>query len=101
MATYSELFELRSDSTLRNRVAVACIVAAETIRNELDTVPNHANRLIWAADVFADPKPHAVRMLWELLAANKDATSEAITTATDMSIQTKVDATVDLFATGI
>lgn len=34
MATYSELFDLRSDAGLRNRIAVAVCVAADTIRQE-------------------------------------------------------------------
>jgi len=49
MATYTELYDLRTDSALRNRVAVACVVAAETVRLESPSVENHANRLAWAA----------------------------------------------------
>jgi hypothetical protein len=29
MATYKDLFDLRNNAELRNRVAVACVIAAE------------------------------------------------------------------------
>lgn len=100
MATYTELFALRSDSDLRNRVAAACAVAAEAIRAEDGAIPNHANRLAWAADVFQRPEAEAERMLWALLAANKDTAVDQIRNASDSQIQDKVDVAVDLFATG-
>lgn len=100
MATYTELFGLHNNSELRNKVVVACIVAAESIRNEADTTANHTNRLIWAAGVFANPMGEANRMYWALLAGNKDATIQQIQDASDAAIQAKVEAAVDLFATG-
>lgn len=100
MATYAELYGLRNDSALKNKIVVACIVAAEAIRNESDTIPNHANRLIWAAAVFANPIGEADRMYWQLLAANKDQTVAQIQGAPDAAIQSATDAAVDLFATG-
>jgi len=36
MASYTELFGLRNDSDLRNRVAVACVVTAETNAKEAE-----------------------------------------------------------------
>ena len=100
MATYEELYGLRNDSGLRNRVVVACIISAEGIMSEDGGTPNHANRLIWAAAVFASPTQEAERMYWAVLAANKDATIAQIQSATDAAIQTNVDAHVDLFAIG-
>jgi len=100
MATYTELYSLRSDSALRNRVMVACIVSAEAVMAEIDTTPNHANRLLWAASVFANPTTESMRMFMAVLAANKDATISIIQTATDTQIQTNVDNHIDLFATG-
>lgn len=99
MATYEELFDLGAkNSPLRNRVAVACIIAAEAIRVELDTVENHAERLVWAASVFSNPLTPAQRMLWALLAADSGLTVPELEGATDAAIQTRVDAAVDLFA---
>jgi hypothetical protein len=101
MATYNELYQTMTlDSELKNRVAVAVIVAAESIRNELDTVDNHANRLLWAKAAFESPRIESERMLRALLAANKDLEVSAILAASDAVLQAKVDAAVDLFAIG-
>lgn len=61
MATYEELFSLKNHSDLRNKVLTACIIAAETIMGETGD-PNEANRLLWAASVFANPTNEAGRM---------------------------------------
>jgi len=100
MATYNELYTLTADSALRNRVRVAVIVAAQTIRGEDGGTPNHANRLLWAAAAMANPAGEAQRMFHAVLAANKDSTVEQISGASDAAIQTAVDNVVDLFATG-
>ena len=76
------------------------MIAAEAIRTESDQTTNHANRLIWAAGVFDNPRQEAERMYWALLAANEAQTVATITSASDSAIQTNVDAAVDLFATG-
>lgn len=98
MATYVELLQTAGNDALRQKVRVACIIAAETVRSELDTVPNHANRLAWAKAVFKDPELEGNRMLWAVLAQNKNATTSAILAATDAVIQTNVDAAVNVFA---
>ena len=100
MATYAELYGLHNDSALRNRVMVACIVAAEVVMDEDGGTPNHANRLLWAASVLVNPQAEARRMFMAVLAANKDATVENIKGALDPQIQTNVDDHIDLFATG-
>ena len=100
MATYTELYGLHNDSALKNRVTVACIVAAEVVMDEAPATANHANRLTWAASVLASPQAEATRMYWALLAANKDMTVENIQQATDAQIQSQVEAHIDLFATG-
>ena len=100
MATYTELFGLKDESTVINKVVVACVVAAETIMGEDGGTTNHANRLIWAASVFQNPNSEAQRMYWALLAANVDLTIAQIQDASDSAIQTQVYAHVDLFATG-
>lgn len=100
MATYTELFGLNNNSDLRNKITVACIVAAEKIRVEVDTAPNHANRLTWAIAVFANPAHEAERLTWAVLAQNRTAQVADITGASDATIQTAVDAAVNVFATG-
>lgn len=98
MATYTELYDLNSESALKNRVLVACLIAAETVMNEADTVPNHANRLIWAKNVFENPNYESQRMYWALLAANNALSTTQIKNATDAAILTEVEAHIDLFA---
>jgi hypothetical protein len=100
MASYAELFNLRQDSELLNRVAVACVIAAEKIRTEDVSTANHAARLVWARSAFTSPQTQAIRMWMAVLAANKDATVEAIRAVTDTVLQTKVDAAVDVFLEG-
>jgi hypothetical protein len=100
MATYLELFDQRANSSLRNKVAVACIIAAEAIRTEDVNTVNHANRLTWAKSVFIQPMVEADRMLMAVLAQNKDATVSQINGASDSAIQTAVNASVNVFATG-
>ena len=49
MATYTELYDLHNYTDLINKVAVACVVAAEVVHDEDPGTTNHANRLLWAA----------------------------------------------------
>jgi hypothetical protein len=98
MATYTELRLISADATFIDRVQVACIVAAETIRLEVLTTPSHDARLAWAKNVLLAPPTEAKRMLWAVLAQNRAATLAQITGATDTALQTAVDAAVNLFA---
>ena len=96
MATYTELFDLRSEDALRNKVAVAVIIKAEAIRAD---VASTAAQDAWALEAFNDPVGKSGQVLWAVLAANNAATVAQITGATDVSIQTNVNAVVDdLFA---
>lgn len=98
MATYAELLAASANDTLRQKVRVACVIAAEKVRVELDTVPSHAARLAWAKAVYANPEAESNRMLWAVLAQNAAATLAAIIGATDAAVQTAVDAAVNVFA---
>lgn len=100
MASYEDLRDLFSDGKLKNRVEVACIVAAETIRNEDGQVTNHTNRLGWAKRAFQNPGSIRDEMLKALLAANKDSDVATIQGVSDSALQTLVDASIDLFADG-
>lgn len=100
MATYLELRQLYGHGDLLNRIEVACIVAAETIRTEADSVTNHANRLKWAKAAYSAPRPAAEKMLMSLLAANKALTTVQLIGVTDAALQTAVDGAVNIFADG-
>lgn len=97
MASYIELIGAYNDGPLRQKIAVACVVAAETIRTEDPQTANHAARLAWAKKVFESPTTAADSMIWPVLAQNKAAAIAAITGASDASIQTAVDAAVAVF----
>ena len=101
MATYDELLTIATTgSVFISRLQVAAAIAANKIRTELDTVPNHANRLKWAKATFQNSSGAARDLIWPVLTANQGATAAAILSASDATIQTAVDAVVDTLAQG-
>lgn len=100
MATYDELLAANANTSLINKVRVATVVSATNVMAEATSVDNHANRLKWAKDVFADPASAGLRMMWPVLAQNKALTLAQITGASDAAVQTAVDAAVNVFAQG-
>lgn len=100
MAAYEELYSLWHESDLKNKVAVAVVVAAEIIQDEVETTPNHANRLIWAKEALESTASKTDPMYRIVLAENRDMTMAQILGASDTAIQNAVDGAVDLFATG-
>jgi len=101
MATYEDLYTLWQDDTLKRQLAIAVMVEAEVINQELVTTPNHIERRAWAARALALPTTEGQRMLGAVLAANQDLTVAQIQGASDAAIQAKVSAAVDLVAMGI
>lgn len=100
MATYSELYNLKSNSLLHNKVEVAIAVAAQAIHNEATNVTNHANRAIWAKQALENPMSKVQEMTWAILVANADAPTASILGASDAAVQSAVNNIVNLFATG-
>ena len=98
MATYAELLQANENSDLRLKIKVACVIAAEKVRTEATSVTNHASRVVWAKKVFENPDYESTRMMWAVLAQNKAATLQQIVEASDASVQTAVDAAIDVFA---
>ena len=93
MATYLELFTLKNDSDLQDRVSVAVVKAAQTI---LATVPTPAaDRVAWAASVKSNPGSAGKEALHFVLAANSGAAVSQIQGSTDAAIQSNVDDLVD------
>jgi hypothetical protein len=95
MATYLEIYTLRANTDLLNRVSVAIMVACEQIRVEATDTPLHKNRVAWAQQAINDPESFATRALSLLLAANKGLTTTQISTTSDAAIQTAVDGLVN------
>jgi hypothetical protein len=98
MATYDEILGIIPDDPMRGRVLVACLVAADAIRTEDATTPNHAERMKWAGLVLREPKRMAEQMWLSVLAQNKGASLAQIKGAADATIQVAVNAAVDLCA---
>jgi hypothetical protein len=98
MATYAELLQAEQDPILHNKLRVAVYIAAEMVRTESNTVTNHANRLVWAKNAYANPDIEVIRMKRAVLAQNQSATLAAIIGASDATVQTAVNAAIDVFA---
>lgn len=98
MATYTELKALAEDKTLLERAAVAVIVAADVVRTEAPTVNNHSFRLAWAGKALTQPQAEGQRALWCALAQNRALTVAQIQAADDTSLQTAINAAIDLLA---
>jgi len=98
MANYDEIRGLFDDSGLTNRLTVAIVVAAESVRVEDVTTANHAERLTWAKNAFANPEPEAKRALKSLVASNKSMNITAIKTVSDTAIQSQVNTLVNMLA---
>lgn len=101
MASYDELLTAAGNTALINKVRVATVVAGTTIMTEADTVDNHANRLLWAKQVFQDPAAAGAKMMWPVLAQNRSFPITSITGADDSTVQTAVNAAVNVFANGL
>ena len=91
MAEYEELHDLRSNGPLIQKTQIAVIVAAEALISKAG--PTSAE-LKWASSVLGNPAAEAKKVLMLLLAANKNATVDQITSATKEAVQTKVDSVV-------
>lgn len=98
MATYQEIVALAQADRLRQQVKSALAISALTITNEAPATANHALRLAWAKGALGNPDREVDRVVWYVLAANASATVAQINAATDATVQTNVDAAVNLFA---
>lgn len=100
MATYVDLHSLRNDPVLLQRVIIAILVAAETVRTENVSVPFHKNRVAWAQQAIKDPETFSTKILGLLLAQNKALSIEQINGVSDVNLQTAVDSLINTL-TGI
>lgn len=97
MATYSELFSVQNDPTLRNKIQVACIVKAQAL---IDLASPTVNQVAWANSALTNPTQMMVKIMPYVLAANKSATQANILSASDSAVQTNVDSAVDKLIAG-
>jgi hypothetical protein len=92
MASYIEIRNLFSNSTLRNRIITAVVIAAF---NKTTGSPTAADKA-WIDSVLSNPNNAGKKALMAVLAANKDASVASIEGATDAQIQTNVDSIVQI-----
>lgn len=95
MATLAEVYSMRSNADLKNRIAAAAAKQAYWIitTEPLDT-PNHAERVTWAKSVMLDPETEANRMMWAVIQNPTIQTGSA----TDNDVEYVVNVLVDVFA---
>ena len=96
MATYQELFDIRNDVPLHDKVSIASVIKAQTL---LDSTPTQ-DEVDWAKITLEDPNSRANQIMYYVLAANNTATIAQILAATDTAIQTNVDDAVNALITG-
>lgn len=97
MATYAELYDLRADSDLRNRIAVAVTIKAQSL---IDGESPTAAEIAWANDAIRDPEGKAATLQNYVLAAHKNATVQQVQSASDTAVQNSVNKAVDALIAG-
>lgn len=102
MASYEEIYDVGQqrveDQGFSHKVVVALVDVANDVQQEDGETPNHARRLVWAAQTLGDPKARLQGALYGVLIANKGEAILDILNASDAQIKTAVEALVDLFA---
>ena len=97
MATYQELYDLRQDGELIDKIAIAAAVTAQGL---IDGATPTADEITWSAACLNDPRSKSSQLINYVLAANKGASVATIQSATDATIQTSVDAAVNALIAG-
>lgn len=110
MATYAELHAILTDNVagaqaLREKVGVACLIAASTIINGGDTASPwdqtagaHDKRVKWVKLLLSSYGETTRQIFGIVIASNASATQAAILAATDAAIQSSVNSSVDELA---
>ena len=97
MATYLELFELRSDSDLQDKICIAVIKKAWSL---LDGNNPTKQKAAWASSAIHDPAGKANSLMNYVLAAESESTVEEIQSVSDATIQAHVDSAADALISG-
>ena len=97
MATYSEIYDISSNSSIRNKIAVAVIKKAQSL---LDGATPTTAQVSFSNKAFINPIPEADKIFNYILAANSSATKSQIESSSDAVIQTNVDSAVTALIAG-
>lgn len=113
MATYSELYqiigyEVEGALVLRNKVAIAALVTADTITSGGDdvapfdqTAGAHDQRVKWAEMAYQGNQGLIDQVFRAVIAANASMAQATILAASDAAIQANVNAVVDTLAANL
>ncbi len=97
MATYEELYGLRSNSVFLQKVTVAVAKKAQLL---LDGGTPTVAEVTWASAAIQSPRSEAEALANYVLAANSTASVGAITGASDSLVQTNVNSAIDAIIAG-
>ena len=97
MATYLELFAIKGNSDLQDKVSVAIAKKAQLL---IDGVTPTAAQIAWANSAISSPQEKRDALLNYILAKNSTLTTAQITAASDADIQAQVDPAVDALIAG-
>lgn len=97
MATYQEIYDLRTDSGLKNRITVAVAVKAAELLETAVTTPQQVQ---WAVEALRNPGSKADELFLFMLASGKGRSVVEITSMPDQQVQNKVDKAVDKIIAG-
>lgn len=92
MATYTELFDLRTNSDFRNKITVAAVIKAQKL---IDGAVPTAAQITWANECLQAPGSKSESLFLYVIGKNNAATTAQILAASDSTIQSQVDAAVD------
>lgn len=99
MPLYTELFELKSNDVLRNRVEIAIIIKAQEVLDK--NLPGPSDKEVeWAKEVLRSTSLEANSILLYILARNKNNKIVDILNESDSTLQQYVDKAIDVIISG-
>lgn len=96
MATYLEIARITEESTwgdFFDKIKTACVIKATAI---IDSTTPTTEAKAWAEAAIADRVSAADSLVWYVIGSNDNLALATILAASDTSIQTNVDAAVDV-----
>jgi len=97
MATYTELFELRQDAGLLNKITTAIAIKSKNVIDGAGT----AGQKDWAREAINNPSGVSEKVIWFMLVANKDNSIAQIQGANDSAVQANTDVAIDDLISGL
>lgn len=96
MATYLELYGLRNNSNLRNRITIAIAIKGQTLVDSQASV----KQVEWVGQAMADPASKVELVLNYMLAKQAGIEISNVDKISDEDLQAHVDAVIDKIIEG-